>query len=375
MINSLLASIALLAAVEIPADAPANAPAPIAAPNPVTENAQAVYLADDAAKARGHRSELAVLGTAHLSHLPKDFDFNRFDPLLARLKAWGPDRITIEAISGAQCDYLRAHAFAYPGTADDYCPDPTAARKALGVTGAEAEERIAHILATKFPDRPASVRRQLAALFLADGDPSSAMVQWFRLPPDERKAADGLTPALASNLDKRLSYHNENVSIGAKLAAALKLDRVYPIDDHVGEASGKVIDQKLFGQVMQKIWNNDWVKIRLAANKDWDKRIATDPKTSVLAWYRQMNSPEEARRAVASDFGAAAGSNDPHGVGRNYLAYWETRNMYMAASIRQVLGDGHRVLAIVGASHKPYFERYLGVSSDLKIVDIEPLLR
>ena len=117
------------------------------------------------------------------------------------------------------------------------------------------------------------------------------------------------------------------------------------------------------------------MKQRVPALDAWDQRIATDPSASVLAWYRYLNSPEEARRTVASDFGAAAGASTPSNSGRRYLAYWETRNMRMAANVREVTGTGHRVLVIVGSSHKPYYERYLGVTSDLQIDDVESVLK
>ena len=64
-------------------------------------------------------------------------------------------------------------------------------------------------------------------------------------------------------------------------------------------------------------------------------------------------------------------------LGRRYVAWWEVRNYRMVASIRQAAGDhpGGRVLAIVGSSHKPYFERYLAQSHDGALVDVLDLLR
>ena len=49
----------------------------------------------------------------------------------------------------------------------------------------------------------------------------------------------------------------------------------------------------------------------------------------------------------------------------------------MVANIREVLGRalGTRLVAIVGASHKPYYEAYLNQMRDVKLVDVEPVLR
>jgi hypothetical protein len=372
MIYALTVSVALLASQDMP---PTKAPAPVPATNAVTENAQAVYLADAAAERRGQRSELAVLGTAHLSSLPGDFDRKRFQPLIDRLKAWAPDRIAIESLSGAQCDYLRAYAFAYEGTADRYCFDPDEARTALGMDGAQAAADIERILAKPVEDRPPGERRRLAGLFLAAGDPSSALVQWLRLPPDERRADDRLTDALVELLDARAARMNENVVIAVALAVELGHERLFPVDDHTGGRATGPVDEEVYADEITGIWDNEWSEARGATLEAWHERITSDATASILDWYRVTNSPEEARAAVASDFGAAAGADVPGNSGRKYLAYWETRNMRMAANIREVIGAHRRVLAIVGSSHKPYYERYLGVTSDLEIVDVETLLK
>nr|WP_274604265.1 DUF5694 domain-containing protein [Sphingomonas sp. CFBP 13706] len=64
-------------------------------------------------------------------------------------------------------------------------------------------------------------------------------------------------------------------------------------------------------------------------------------------------------------------------LGASYVGYWETRNLRMVANIREVLGraPGTRLVAIVGASHKPYYEAYLNQMRDVKLVDVEPVLR
>lgn len=366
MINALIISATLLTVTT------QEAPAPITAINEPTESAKAVYLTDAAAEKRGHRSELAVLGTAHLRGLPGGFDLKRFRPLLNRLEAWAPDRIAIESVSGAQCDHLRDYAFAYD---DPSCPDPVPARTAFGVTGPEAAAKIKSMLATPAPDRPAAERRRLAGLFLAAGDPSSALVQWLRLVPTKRTAVDGLTDGLVEYLDARSKRKNENIIIAVSLAVRLGHERVYRVDDHTGNRALGPIDKEVYVREIMEIWDNDWNKVRSTINKDWDKRLVADTPVSVLDWYRMyLNSPELAKRAVASDFSAAAGADSSNNTGRKYLAYWETRNMRMAANIREVIGEGGRVLAIVGASHKPYYERYLGVTSDLEIVNMQKLL-
>jgi hypothetical protein len=51
--------------------------------------------------------------------------------------------------------------------------------------------------------------------------------------------------------------------------------------------------------------------------------------------------------------------------------------MRTAANIREASSraPGGRVLVVVGAAHKPWLEAYLGMMSDVRIVDAEAVLR
>lgn len=352
-----------------------NVAGPTPAAQPLTAHAAAVLQADEAAARRGQRSQIAVLATAHLSALPAGFETRRLAPLLDKLQAFAPGKIAIESLAGPQCDYLRDYAFLYPDTAEQYCYDPTPARQALKLSGAEASAQLEKILASPSSQRPGAERRRLAALMMAAGDPISALVQWLRLPASEQKAADGLTDELVQALQKRRLSNNENVSIGAALAVRLGHERVYPVDDHSGDRATGPVDDKVFGAEMGKVWDNAAANTRRQSHEQGLQQIGSDPKADVLAWYRTMNAPQESQLAVAGDFGAAAGDNQPGMSGRKYLAYWETRNLRMVANIREITGAHSKVLAIVGSGHKAYYERYLGVTSDLELVDINRLLQ
>lgn len=93
--------------------------------------------------------------------------------------------------------------------------------------------------------------------------------------------------------------------------------------------------------------------------------------------YRAYNAPEAAMLAFNSDFGATLVEPSPEGFGRNYVGYWETRNLRMVANMRDVLGQhpGTRMLTIVGASHKGYYEAYLNQMHDVQLVSADAVLR
>ncbi len=282
--------------------------------------------------------------------------------------------IAVENLSGAQCDYLRRYRFAYPDTAESYCWDPAPARTALGLDNAGAEQAIETLLASPRQDRPAAERRRLAALMLATGDRASALVQWLRLPPGERVADATLTAPLVDVLNRTMTRRNESYQLAARLAARLGHERLILMDDHTGDrATGG--ERPTDEAQIRAIWSNPHAS-RLRDEDAAADRAMIGPGGDMLRWYRRLNSVERMRTNMAGDFGAAAGT-DASNVGRRYLAYWETRNLRMVANIREAIGPTPpgRVLVIVGAAHKPHFERYLGMLSDVRVSDVGQVLR
>ena len=93
--------------------------------------------------------------------------------------------------------------------------------------------------------------------------------------------------------------------------------------------------------------------------------------------YRAYNAPGVGKLTFDADFGAALEEPSPQQFGRDYVGYWETRNLRMASNIREVLGkqSGLRMLVVVGASHKGYLEAYLNQMHDVRIVDAMVPLR
>lgn len=319
-------------------------------------------------------SEMLVLGTPHLAGLPADFAPENLEPLLARLAAWKPAIITIEAVSGPDCERLIRYQALYPGTSD-YCWDPAAAQKAVGLDMVAATVEADRLLGA-WPANPApGDRRRLAALFLAGAEPASALVQWLRLPASERRAGDGLDDTLVAMLDKLTARRNENYRVGSVLAARLGLERVHATDDHSADATTASLDKDPgYGAALQRIWDTPLVKERIATDKALEAKL---DGAGVMALYRFYNRPATMRLAYDSDFGAALADATPQNYGRRYAGWWETRNLRMVGNIRAAMATqpGARTLAIVGASHKGYFEAYLNMMHDVRLVDAETILK
>jgi pheromone shutdown protein TraB len=136
-----------------------------------------------------------------------------------------------------------------------------------------------------------------------------------------------------------------------------------------------VADEKQSGAAMMKAWDNPATAKRKQMDEAINGRLG-EPE-GVMALYRALNDPAQARLVFDSDFGAALEEGSPQQYGRGYVTYWETRNLRMAANIREAIGmrPGSRTLVIVGASHKGYLEAYLNQMHDVRIVPTSQVLR
>jgi Family of unknown function (DUF5694) len=322
----------------------------------------------------GPPTQILVLGSPHLSAIKARIDPETLVPLLDRLAAYHPTVITHEGISGEQCDMLKRYALKYPGVFDQYCWGTAEAEKATGLVVAAALDQIEKALAA-WPAIPtAAQRRHLAALFLAANDRPSAQVQWQRLDAAERITGDGVDPSLLKILTRADAKPNETYQIGVALAARLGLERVYAVDDHTADSIEESAGPA-FGPAIQRLWANN---ADLPEAKEQDRRAKSlTTGDDLLDLYRYLNLPATQRAFVTADFGAALRHDSPELYGRQYVAWWETRNLRMVANIRAAFGNhpGARVLNIVGASHKPYFDTYLGMMHEVALVEAEAILK
>lgn len=325
----------------------------------------------------GKVNEVLVLGTTHLSGLPKTVDMALFNPLIDRLVAWKPTGIATEDLSGLQCDALRRYPARYAPTVKGYCYDPSKAGEAIGLDVPAANAEAERLLAA-WPAQPtAAQRRRLAAVFIAAGERNSALVQWLRLPEAERKAGDGLNEEQTAFLETFKARRNESTVIAAVVAARLGHERLWSVDDHSSDTpdSPDPVVQKAFEAAIMKAWNNPVSQAR--RSQDEALRADFDKPDGVLNLYRAYNSADAQLMAYKGDFGATFVEPSPEGFGRQYLGYWETRNLRMVSNIRDVLGQhpGMRMLAIVGASHKGYYEAYLNQMHDVRLVSADAVLK
>lgn len=320
----------------------------------------------------GEPAQILVLGSPHLSQLPETLDPKLLEPLLERLAEFRPEVITVEALSGEECDTLQRFKAQHGSAWDDYCWPTDDIEKETGLSVPAATTELDKTLAS-WPETPsAAQRRRLAMLFIAANERASAMVQWFRLSPKDRKAGDGLTPAMIEILERKGKKPNENYAIGATLAARLGLDRVYQTDDHIADTADSDPD---YGKAIQQAWR---AVPTSAVKEEFERRSAHLPDSAALmSLYRFLNDPGTQRATIANDMGRNAKWPSAKHYGRQYLSWWENRNLRMAANIRgayQAKPDA-RVLVIVGSTHKGYLDAYLDMMQDVRLIDAMQFLK
>lgn len=323
----------------------------------------------------GAANEVLVLGSPHLSALPPTFRPEQVQPLLDRLETWRPTAISVENLSGLQCDGMRRQAARYASSIKSYCYDPARAGEVAGLDVPAANVEVERLLAD-WPEAPSPMqRRQLALLFLAAGEAPSAVVQWLRLSEGERVPQDGLTEDIVAELNRRMTRRNETELVAAALAARLGLERLWAVDDHTASSDIRPEEEEGYGKAIMGSWDNPHSKGRKADMAVLNAGL--EQPDGLLEIYRAYNDPSQAMVAYRADFGANHVEPSPEAFGRRYLGYWETRNLRMVANIRDVLGrfPGTRMLTIVGASHKGYYEAYLNQMHDVRLVSSDVVLR
>lgn len=318
----------------------------------------------------GVRSKVMTLGTFHMSEV-QTFDVRWLEPLLSKLAAFRPNIITVEGVSGEQCAMMKANPDRYAEAFESYCWDLTEIEKATGYSSATANAEIRKTLGHWSANPTAAERRRLAMLFVAAGDRASAQVQWLRLPVAERREGDGIDANILKILQRGSGKANENYDLAAVLAARLGLERVYPVDDHSADApTTPEFDKAIMAQF------ESYRKLPIAAENDRNLKSIKDA-VSVLIWYRKANAAGAQNRQIHADFGRALSQNWPGTPSRQYVGWWETRNLRMAANVRDAFTaqPGARVLNIVGASHKPWYDVFMGQMADVEVVDASTVLR
>ncbi|MBC3910884.1 DUF5694 domain-containing protein [Undibacterium umbellatum] len=317
----------------------------------------------------GPRAHVLVLGTVHLRSMPASFNPASLGGVLDKLAKFKPEIITIETESGEECDMAARHVAKYGA---DYCASVEAAWLATGLDAPAAMAEADKMLKAWPEQATAAQRRRLAALFLASYDTASAYVQWLQLAETERRAGDGLNEVLIAQLTQTAKRNNESYRIAARLAARLGLQRVHAVDNHTGDRID-VADIKAFVRSIESAWAAGNTGLNVRKKREDELTLAND----LLPLYRYINEPESLRIYAEANIIPSMRAKSAEAYPQMWVAGWEIRNMRMVANIRETFRErpGARVLSIVGVSHKPWFDRWLGQMQGVDVVDAADVLK
>jgi len=317
----------------------------------------------------GRKSQVLVLGTVHLRGMPEGFNPKALDGLLDKLAAYKPDIITVEDLPSEECDMVARFPDKYGA---DFCASVEVAKASTGLDIPAASALLQKALKELPPQPSAAQRRRLVSLFLAANNRVSAYTQWLQLPEAERREGDGLDANLLKLLAEIAARRNESTLIAASLAARLGLQRVHQIDNHTGD-SIDIADEKAFGEQVSAAWKAGRTELNELDKMQTPLMKADD----LLPLYRFINEVKHQRVDAQSNVRSQLLAPSKEGYPQMWVAGWEIRNLRMVANIRETFREqpGARVLSIVGAAHKPWFDSWLGQLQGVEIVDVEKVLK
>ena len=324
------------------------------------------------------RTQIVVLGTAHLRDLADCLGPSALDAVVERLRAWHPDLIAIEALPPTTIEALEHRDDEFSSLVRDGF-----AQRSLDAS--ELVKDLVHLSASELrsqraalidqPRPTAAERVHLVMLLVASREYPSAVLQWSYLDDAERAAA-GVPDELRSRLEASRTSAGETYRIAVPLARSLGQSQLALVDDFAGEAAYAT----RLAQFTRDVEASPELKTVTSAphfveQKTRLREACRDPQR-MLAFYRWLNTHASRQVDVALQWGVWFRTHFASGLDRARYAGWEARNLGIAANIRKEtsLFAGKRVLVIYGASHKPFLDAYLSQMLDVQIVQPLELL-
>lgn len=328
------------------------------------------------------QSEVAVLGTLHLSGHRERLEPEHLESLHALLDAFAPTRIAVESLTADEIALL----------AEREAHDPTAAEivrmfarrtldigksmQAVLVIGrVAAAHRAREILAARGAALGDEDRLELVAHWLAAYEFDSAALQWSYLSPQVRASAPDFPAEVRDRLDRFLSSSNENVVLALALARRLGLQTITPIDSQYDGVRTLSAPPDALAELFDDPRRSE---LQDAAHASKSERMLETAFEAgdMLPFYRYLNSREYMSGDATQWIWLLEGRHSS-GLDRLRYAMWELRNLRQVTNIVDAAASvrPERVLVVVGAAHKAALERVLATQLSVKLVAFEALER
>ncbi|MDR3689067.1 MAG: DUF5694 domain-containing protein [Fimbriimonas sp.] len=288
---------------------------------------------------------IAVLGVDHFKRIEPPPTGDEVSELVETLAAFEPDAVAIERLSGVSIVSMLGDRQRYDEALDSFASDMLAAAAVANEGDHEVVKRVAAY------------------------DLNNALLIWSSM-EDGAKAALGLPRELVQVLDGGLASRREDVVLGIPLAKRCGVDELWPIDDFTDEYRIEPVGEELMAGY-RAFGVDRWAE-QLHAGMNELKAS----RRSLVEYLAHINEPEMLADDVRIEWEILLDEGFPQPTGRVRLGVWQLRNLAMATNIyRRIVESGkRRVLVIVGASHRPFLEKYLAQMIDVEIENVCDLL-
>lgn len=324
------------------------------------------------AKAK-HKTEVMILGSAHLNTIKGELNREEFVPVIQMLETFNPTAVAIESLRAEDIITMLNGSEEYQEVLSQFVGDTLLSlaekeQKALGISANDAINKMNKLLTkNQFSQQK---RIELIKLAIAGYNRDTAALHWSLL--DANIPNDSLSKELQAFLHKQANRNNEINVIAVELAERLDLNRLYPIDDH--------LDKDMYGNIVSELMpsyqeSTFWAEFHSSEyitkpEKLKSQALETGDWLPLFYWF---NSEEYQSDVINKEWLGFVDKDLEPKSALARVALWEIRNLNMASNIMRVVADhvGGRLVIIIGANHKVFLEQYLSNMVGVNIVQFE----
>lgn len=156
-----------------------------------------------------------------------------------------------------------------------------------------------------------------------------------------------------------ITYNNETIQIGFRVAKQMSLPDVYAIDED-SEMDGAVFEKPspALRDAMEQLW-------------EFERQEKTD---TLIEYLRCLNSVEWSRRNHVAYMRANEIERDGDCLGAKAVAQWYARNLMIFSHLQRLAMRYERIFVVYGAGHLQILRDLIRADDRLRLVDAEPYL-
>ena len=315
-------------------------------------------------------AEVLVLATPHLSGV-EGVTASHVEHVVAALAAFAPKAVVVEALPPHTIEAMQQQADQHPEALDAFVGPrfrelALESQRMLGVDPAAARKALASECAKALPATAEASLRCIRLTAATWDKPWADYLVWRHGRQWPASVPEGM---LGDRIGRIAKSTNENELIAARLADQFGHPRLYGMDDHPGEdVYGPVFEALVPAIGQSKAYASFKAEARVIKEAGERTRQAVAAE-DLLPLYRWFNSPEHSGLVLDEEWRLFVDRDLPRGPGQARIGLWDVRNLAMVSNVLRVVSrhPGERVLVIVGASHKPFFDDYLQRSIGVRV--------